>query len=297
MTKTIALKDIGELVASGPAGRAKQEKQARAISELSEALDLMARRQRPYSVPVRGAANEIKFGLIADTHFGSLYQRADALKAFYAHCEREGIADVLHAGDVLDGWKVYPGHLFELHPRARSWGEQRDMFADLAPRVKGITTHFITGNHDSSFKKEIGLVPGPEIAAVRPDWRFVGQDVGTVTLTARGGFTFRVMLVHPDGGTAYATSYRLQKMIESISGGQKPEMVAEGHFHKALALPNYRNVYGLESGTFCAQTPYMARKGIAAAVGGWIVRAVLTDREKLTTRIETTWIGFFEEQA
>jgi hypothetical protein len=168
------------------------------------------------------------------------------------------------------------------------------MFADLAPKVKGVTTHFITGNHDNSFKKEIGLVPGPEIAAVRPDWKFVGQDIGTVTLKARGGFQFRVMLVHPDGGTSYATSYRLQKMIESISGGQKPDMLAEGHFHKALTLPNYRNVYGVESGSFVSQTPFMARKGIAAAVGGWIVTVTLNDRKRLTSRINTTWIGFYE---
>lgn len=298
MSKPIDIKtELGERIAAGPVGQAKIRKQAADIAELREALDLMARRQRPYDVPVRTADNAIRFGLIADTHIGSLYQRTDALRAFYAHCEREGIADVLHAGDVLDGWKVYPGHLFELHPKARSWGEQRDMFADLAPRIKGITTHFITGNHDNTFKKEIGLVPGPEIAAARPDWRFVGQDVGTVTLKARGGFAFRVMLVHPDGGTAYATSYRLQRMIESISGGQKPEMVAEGHFHKALTLPSYRNVYGVESGTFCSQTPFMARKGVAAAVGGWIIEAVLLDRKRLTTRIKAEWIGFFEEQA
>jgi DNA repair exonuclease SbcCD nuclease subunit len=295
--KTIEIAKLPDLLAEGPTGRAKIDKQAREIRELSETLDLMARRQRPYDVPVQNADNAIRFGLIADTHIGSLYQRTDALRAYYAHCEREGIETILHVGDVLDGWKVYPGHLFELHPNARSWGEQRDMFADLAPRVKGITTHFITGNHDNSFKKEIGLVPGPEIAAVRSDWKFVGQDIGTVTLKAKGGFSFRVMLVHPDGGTAYATSYRLQRMIESISGGQKPDMVAEGHFHKSLTLPNYRNVYGMESGSFVSQTPYMARKGISAMVGGWIVTVTMNDRKKLTTRINTEWIGFFEPQA
>lgn len=294
MSKVVDLSSLPDLLADGPTGRAKIERLERDKAEFAEALDLMARRTRPYEVPIKGPDNEIRFGLISDTHIGSLYQRTDALRVFYAHCEREGIETVLHAGDILDGWKVYPGHLFELHPNARSWGEQRSMFADLAPRVKGITTHFITGNHDNSFKKEIGLVPGPELAAVRPDWKFVGQDIATVTLKTKGGFSFRVMLVHPDGGTAYATSYRLQRMIESISGGQKPDMVAEGHFHKALALPNYRNVYGVESGSFVSQTPFMARKGISAHVGGWIVTVTLNDRAKLTARVQTEWIGFFE---
>ena len=296
MPSTIALKDIGELVASGPVGRAKLKKQAREISELSEALDLMARRQRPYEVPVKGPDNEIKFGVIADTHIGSLYQRTDALRAYYAHCEREGVVDVLHVGDVLAGYKVYKGQEFELFPNARSWPEQRDMFADLAPRIKGISTHFISGNHDASFKKLIGLVAGPDLERARPDWHFVGQDVGTVTLKAKGGFSFRVMMVHPGGGTAYAISYRLQKMIESLSGGQKPDMVAEGHFHKSMALPAYRNVYGIESGCFESQTPFMAQHSLAAHIGGWLVTVVLNDRKKLTSRVKTEWIGFFEEQ-
>ena len=294
MTKTLDLSKLHDLLAEGPAGRARIEKQARHIAELSEALDLMARRQRPYEVPIKGPDNTVRFGLIGDTHIGSLYQRIDALAAFYDHCGREGIADILHVGDVLAGWRVYKGQEFELHPNARSWPEQRDMFADLAPKVKGVTTHFITGNHDASFKKLIGLVADLERA--RPDWKFVGHDIGTVTFKAKGGLAYRVMLYHPGGGTAYALSYRMQKFIESLSGGQKPDMVASGHYHKAVTLPAYRNVFGIDAGCFESQTPFMASRALAAHVGGWIIEVVLSDRKKLTSRVRAEWIGFFEEQ-
>ena len=294
MSKVVDLSSLPDLLAEGPTGRAKIERQARAIAELSESLDLMARRSRPYEVPIRGRDNVIRFGLIGDTHVGSLYQRTDALRAYYVYCEREGITDVLHCGDVIAGWRVYRGQEFELHPNARSWHEQRDMFADLAPRHKGITTHFITGNHDASFKNLVGLVAGPELAAARPDWKFVGQDIGLVTLKAKGGLEYRVMLSHPGGGTSYALSYRVQKIIESISGGQKPDMVAVGHYHKAEQIPAYRNVCGIQVGTFESQTPFMARQASAAHVGGWIVTVTLNDRARLTARVQTEWIGFFE---
>lgn len=292
--KSIDLKTLPDMLAEGPTGRAKIEKLERAKAELAEALDLMARRARPYEVPQRGKDNVIRFGLIGDTHIGSLYQRTDALAAFYGACEREGVTDVLCAGDILAGWRVYKGQEFELHPNGRSWPEQRDMFADLAPRAKGITTHFITGNHDASFKKLIGLVIGDDLAAARPDWHFVGQDVGDVILKARGGAEFHVRLVHPGGGTSYAVSYRMQKMIESIAGGRKPDMLASGHYHKAETLPSYRNVFGVDVGCFEDQTPFMASRASAAHVGGWIVEVVLNDRAKLTSRVKAEWIGFYE---
>jgi len=68
--------------------------------------------------------------------------------------------------------------------------------------------------------------------------------------------------------TSYAVSYRMQKMIESIAGGRKPDMLASGHYHKAETLPSYRNVFGVDVGCFEDQTPFMASRASAAHVGG-----------------------------
>jgi len=38
----------------------------------------------------------------------------------------------------------------------------------------------------------------------------------------------------------------------------------------------------------------MASRASAAHVGGWIVTVTLNDRKKLTARVQTEWIGFFE---
>jgi len=295
--KEIDLSELAELIAEGPAGQEKIKKQARAISDLQETLMLMVKRARPYEVPIRSKDNTIRFGLIGDTQIGSMYQRLDALKAFYERCADEGVMDILHAGDVIDGWRVYRGQEFELHPNARSWPEQRKMFADSVPKIEDMRTIFITGNHDNSFKKLIGMIAGDELQRERPDWKFIGQDVANVVLKAENGFKFTVQLLHPGGGiNQYALSYRPQRIIEAIPGGQKPNLIAIGHFHKGFYMPAYRNIAAISVGCFQSQTPFMAQQSIQANVGGWIITVALGEQKKLTTRIQAEWIGFFEEQ-
>lgn len=297
MKKELDLSELADLIAQGPAGKEKIEKQARAISELQEALMLAVKRKRAYEVPVKTTANTLKFALIGDTQVGSLYQRLDALKEFYAFCANEGVDTVFHAGDVIDGWRVYRGQEFELHPNGRSWPEQREMFADSMPRIEGMVTIFITGNHDSSFKRLVGMIVGDELSRARPDWKYIGQDVGDVVLKTEDGQGLKVRLLHPGGGTAYADSYRLQKIIEALPGGLKPDVLAVGHYHKALWEPNYRNVSGFLVGTFQSQTPYMIQKSLAAHIGGWVVTVVLGKRGRLTSRVSAEFISFFEEKA
>jgi len=293
--KTIDLSKLREIIASGPAGQEKIEKLTEQAAMLAETLSLMIKRARPYKIPIETKDNVIRFGLIGDTHIGSAYQRADALKEFYARCAAEEVRVILHVGDVIDGWRVYNGHEFELHPSARSWPEQRDMFASLAPRVDGIKTVFITGNHDASFKKLIGMIVGEELQTVRPDWKFIGQDVGDVVLSSLSGNKIKVRLIHPGNKTAYAISYHIQKIIETIPGGQKPNIIAVGHYHKALWLPDYRNVSAFGVGCLQSQTPFMARNGMAAHVGGWIVSVISGSRRNLTSRIKADFVSFYEK--
>lgn len=294
--KEVNLGELQDLIAQGPAGQAKLKKQAEAITVLQETLMLSWKRQKPYEVPVKSEENVIRFGLIGDTQIGSLYQERDALAAYYRRAWDEGYNVILHAGDVLDGWKVYRGQEFELRPDAKSWPEQKKIFVGEMPRHDGQETVFITGNHDASFKNLVGMVVGDELAAARKDWKFIGQDIGDVTLKTPQGQAFKVRLVHPGGGTAYAVSYHSQKLVESIPGGQKPNLVAIGHYHKAEFLPSYRNVSVVQVGTFCGQTPFMVRQHLAAHVGGWLVEVHLNESRKLSSRVRAEFLSFYSEQ-
>ena len=60
-------------------------------------------------------ATTIKFGIVSDTHFGSVYTQITHLHDFYDLCAKEGIKDVYHTGDITDGLKMRPGHEYELY--------------------------------------------------------------------------------------------------------------------------------------------------------------------------------------
>ncbi len=209
---------------------------------------------------------KLVFGLMGDDHFGSLYHDNKSLHGFYDYAKSRGVKVVYKTGDVLDGHRVYRGQEFEL----------RDLGLDAqVERVRkdhpnnGIITRFITGNHDASFKSEAGVVAGRVIQSARPDMEFLGEEQARVEFQTPNG-KFSLMLLHPGGGSSYALSYRPQKIVESLEGGTKPDMLAIGHYHKADMIPSYRNVCAVQTGTFQRQTPFMARQGLAAHVGAWI---------------------------
>lgn len=206
----------------------------------------------------------LRFAIMGDTQLGSKYAQLTYLHDFYDICEREGIKDVYHTGDITDGLKMRVGHEYELY--AVSADEMRDDVVKNYPKRDGITTHFITGNHDASIYKHVGYDIGQAISVMRPDLEYLGRDCAVVKLTPNCTLELR----HPWDGTAYALSYKVQKMIEAMEADSKPNILAVGHYHKAEYL-FYRNVHTLQTGCFQGQTPFTRGKGISVHMGGWIV--------------------------
>jgi hypothetical protein len=130
---------------------------------------------------------------------------------------------------------------------------------------------------------------GKMIEQALPVYEFLGEEQARVQFeTPIGPWTLG--LAHPGGGSAYALSYKPQKIIESLEGGTKPDVLCIGHYHKAEFMPSYRNVAVIQSGTFQRQTPFMARQGLAAHVGGWIVDVV---KGNGSNTIGTEFVAFY----
>lgn len=206
----------------------------------------------------------IRFAIMGDTQFGSKYAQITHLHNFYDLCEKEGIKNVYHTGDITDGLKMRVGHEYELYEVSAD--EMRDDVVKNYPQRNGITTHFITGNHDASIYKHVGYDIGQAIANLRPDMNYLGRDCAIINLTPNCTLELR----HPWDGTAYALSYKMQKMIEAMESDSKPNILAVGHYHKAEYL-FYRNVHALQTACFQGQTPFTRGKGISVHMGGWIV--------------------------
>ena len=227
----------------------------------------------------------LKFAIIGDTQLGSKYAQISHLKSFYELCASEGIKDVYHTGDVTDGLKMRSGHEYELYKTSAD-----DMVQDVIenyPRIKGITTHFITGNHDASIYKQVGYDIGNTITEKRPDMKYLGRDCALIFLTPN----CKLELRHPWDGTAYALSYKPQKMIEAMESDSKPNILAIGHYHKAEYM-FYRNVHCLQTGCFQGQTPYTRGKGISVHMGGWIV-TIHVDKNGTITRFGSEFVPYY----
>lgn len=235
----------------------------------------------------RFVGERIRFGVVSDTHLGSLYENLVGLETAYKIFKDEGIKDVYHCGDLIDGEKMYKGQEYEV--RVHGKDAQARYLVDNYPYQRGVTTHFILGNHDLCYWKEVGADVGKNIEEARKDLKYLGREEADVDLSNKKG-KVRVRLVHPGGGTAYAISYAPQKYISSLTGGEKPNVILMGHYHKSEYL-FYRNVHLFQAGCIQKQTPFMRRKRTPAMTGFWIID-ILPDKSGVV-RIKQEFIAFY----
>lgn len=247
---------------------------------------LLARKQKKSRVLKRALTNNIvRFGVVGDTHLCSKEERLNELTSFYSICQKMKIKNIFHAGDICDGWGVYRGQQSEVHTFGAKG--QAQYVIDNYPRMPGITTHFITGNHDESWWKLAGIDVGELIAQARPDLNYLGMYLADIKL---GNIVIR--LHHGDGGGAYALSYKGQRFAEQIPSGDKPHVLLLGHYHTAFYFW-YRRIHILNVGCFQGQTNFLKRKMLNPAIGAWIVEMRISTDHKNVAAFKPAWIPFF----
>lgn len=232
--------------------------------------------RKPRSLPISGSS--FTFGYFSDAHIGHKKFQL-GLFDYMVRYFRETKPDfILNPGDHLEGMSNRPGHVYEL--THIGYEAQSKYLRELYSQLDDFDHYGIDGNHDQWYfkKADHGLIVGAELERSLSKYHHLGQDEGDLFV---GGV--HIKLYHGGDGTAYATSYKLQKLIESFSGGEKPNIVLSGHYHKALYLFS-RDVHGFECGTLCGQTSWMRGKKIPAHMGFGIVKVVFNHRgvERLT---------------
>jgi predicted phosphodiesterase len=227
---------------------------------------------------------DYKFGVISCTQIGSKYQQMTHLHSFYKLCKKKGIELVLHCGDLVDGSKVYRGQEYELFLHGAD--AQKEYVVNQYPRIAGIKTKVIMGNHDESFYKTDGYNIVKAICEQRDDIEYLGDYLAFIDVDK-----IKLALMHGAGGVAYARSYKLQKIIEQLSPNSKPHMLFLGHYHVQAHIPAYRNVEGIMVGCFQSQTPFLTRLGLAPNIGGVLVEMHVDDSGLLS--VKTEWIPYY----
>lgn len=258
------------------------------VLHLRKQLSELAHMRAESVIEIGKKAPPFKCGVLSCTHFGSNYEDIPITNAIYDWFAQEGITHVFHCGDITDGVKMRKGHENSVHKHG--FDAQRDWVIQKYPYRKGITTYLITGNHDAAHMKNGGADIGAAIARDREDIHYLGADTARFTVNRPGEREIKIDMLHPDGGVSYALSYKLQKIIESLEAGTKPDLLLVGHFHKSFFLPSYRGVAGVMAGCTQRQTDFMARNGLAAHLGGHIVEMRVLDGQVLVT---DTWRNFY----
>jgi len=235
------------------------------------------------------------FGACGDNHLGSKYARLDVLNALYDRYAEEGVDRVFNTGNWIDGEARFNKHDLLVH----GMDAQLRYLADNYPVRKGIDTYAVAGDdHEGWYAQSFGVDIGRRAEhtmrdAGRRDWHNLGYMESHIRLVhAQSGKSSILAVVHPGGGSAYALSYSIQKIIESLEGGEKPAVGLYGHYHKLWA-GNIRNVWCLQTGTTEDQTPFMRKKRLEAHVGGCLVKLRQDPKSGAITEFTPTIMRFF----
>ena len=204
---------------------------------------------------------------ISDTHFCNEAQQLGLVNQIYKETHDRGITTVLHFGDVLDGdYHNRPEHQYALFRQGAS--RQLDYIVNYYPKVDGVDTYFITGTHDQTHAKNGGLFMGPAIEKLRPDLHFMGDDKGVFS-PKESPKTLEEMY-HPGGGCASSLSYKMQKYIDKMEPGCKPNILGSGHFHQSHMMA-YRNVIAFLIPCLTAKTNFAIRQGLENTMGAYFI--------------------------
>ena len=209
----------------------------------------------------------LTIGYYSDTHIGAKYFSENWFASMWAEFARQKVNMTIHSGDVFEGMNTRPGHVFECdHVGYQS---QREYAVKLYKKhaMPKITQYFIDGNHDRWYTKENGANIVQDLCD-KMGYDYLGQDEGDVILD-KWGITVRAW--HGEDGNSYATSYRLQKLVEAFSGGEKPHVLLTGHTHKSL-YAFVRNVHCVSGGALSRQSKWMRSKRIENHAGFWVIR-------------------------
>jgi predicted phosphodiesterase len=213
---------------------------------------------------------EICFGVMGDTHIGSKYTDERYIQAALDEFTKRGCSFFVHTGDVTEGMSGRDGHCYELTHIGYK--------AQKEAAIKAFTpwtrpSYFIAGNHDAWFmnKGNMGADVVEDICKELPNSKYLGINEGDIFING-----CNIRLWHGEDSSSYAVSYRLQKLVESFSGGNKPGCLLAGHTHKQGYFFE-RNIHTLSTGAIQFQSAWMRYKRLAAHTGFHVVKMAIRD--------------------
>lgn len=227
--------------------------------------------------------DEVIFGYMSDTHMGSKYFKEEYFFQALDEFRKENCEYIVHTGDLVEGMSNRPGHVYEL--THIGYHEQKSYAMEMLSQWDE-KWYCIDGNHDRWFEKSSGALIVKDISGSLLNVEFVGHDEGDISL--KGNAVCK--LWHGEDSSSYAVSYRLQKLAEGFTGGEKPHLLLCGHTHKQGYFFE-RNIHIVSGGSLCVQSNWMRRKRLANHTGFWIIKLIINKNG--IAKCTPTWYPFY----
>lgn len=238
------------------------------------------------------------FGASGDQHIASKFCRYDVIEDLYDRFEAAGVDRVFNTGNWIDGDAGFNKYEIDAH----GVEAQCRMLVERFPQREGIDTFAIWGDdHEGWYARQNGIDVGRYAQAAmrqagRDDWHDLGFMESHVELVNYNtGKKAILAVVHPGGGSAYALSYSIQKIVESYEGGEKPHVALYGHYHKLWA-GLIRNVWVAQTGCTQDQSIFMRKKRLEAHVGGLKIRLEQDPKTGSILSFEPQLIRYFNKE-
>jgi predicted phosphodiesterase len=266
-----------------------------AISEQARqiAIELPPREFGRLPLKVTNHGDWIRFGLVSDTHLCCKEECLSELHNQYDLFKHEGISQVFHAGNIVDGYlpRINRESVF-----STTVDGQCQYVINNYPKRDGIKTFFITGDDHESWLMENGLNFGAYLTYLcndqgRTDLQYIGHVESDVEIKT-GKVSTIIKIQHPGGGSAYSRSYTGQKSVESFEGGEKPAILVQGHYHVSNYM-NDRNIHVISMPGFEGQTIFARKKRLRMEVGGAILEFKVNPADGAVTRCRVEFNRYF----
>ena len=225
-------------------------------------------KRRHYDIkPPKEELTKKTFGVVSDTHYGSIWSQPSMVNTFAYEAYNRGITDMFHIGDISDGdyHTIRPNYVNEVFLYGAT--AHGDYAAKTLPKYPGMMWRYICGSHDQSHQFNYGPFNfGEYLHQKRPnDTEYLGQD--------RGFFYYdncKIELFHPGGGTCKTLSTKPQNGIDQMESGTKPNLSLRGHYHKVYYML-YRNIHMLLCPCNVDQSSFMMKNEIPNLMGDYFV--------------------------
>ena len=209
---------------------------------------------------------QIKIAIFSDTHIGHRQSRIAEMQQFIIEAYKQGVTDIFFAGDLVEGhyMSIRPTSIKELD--AIGFDDQVELADEVLPKLKGLTYHMISGNHDGSFTRNAFANPIKTLARQRNDINYLGHNFSKIWLTNK----IDIALVHPTDGIGQSYDLKMKQHIDRARTEKLARFIFMGHYHK-FSHTHYKGIDGFVVPSFVAYSHFMDDKNLASIVGGIIL--------------------------